>query len=179
MTSVTRRLPLLGSCAFFLAGPGLEAGLGPWVVAQAAGGSDSTPALVLRVAGVTLMAAGLAVILDAFTRFVSDGRGTPSPMAPPQRLVITGAYRHMRHPMYVATAAMIAGEGLAFGVPALLACAAVYLATVAGLSRLREEPRLSARFGAEYGEYRRAVPGWWPRLRPWQPSAGRSGPGAQ
>jgi protein-S-isoprenylcysteine O-methyltransferase Ste14 len=28
-----------------------------------------------------------------------------------------------------------------------------------------EEPTLSRRFGAEYDAYRRAVPGWHPRLR--------------
>jgi len=26
---------------------------------------------------------------------------------------------------------------------------------------------LSERFGAEYDAYRRNVPAWWPRLRPW------------
>jgi protein-S-isoprenylcysteine O-methyltransferase Ste14 len=33
--------------------------------------------------------------------------------------------------------------------------------------RLYEEPALTRRFGAEYRAYRRAVPGWWPRRRPW------------
>ncbi len=28
-----------------------------------------------------------------------------------------------------------------------------------------EQPALSQRFGAAYDEYRRAVPGWWPRRR--------------
>ena len=32
-----------------------------------------------------------------------------------------------------------------------------------------EQPTLSERFGAEYDQYRHAVPGWWPRRRPWQP----------
>jgi protein-S-isoprenylcysteine O-methyltransferase Ste14 len=35
-------------------------------------------------------------------------------------------------------------------------------------ARWYEEPRLFHTFGAEYDTYRRAVPGWWPRLRPWQ-----------
>jgi len=32
-----------------------------------------------------------------------------------------------------------------------------------------EEPTLSRQFGAEYETYRRNVPGWWPRPRPWRP----------
>jgi protein-S-isoprenylcysteine O-methyltransferase Ste14 len=36
--------------------------------------------------------------------------------------------------------------------------------------RWSEEPTLTRQFGAEYEEYRRAVPAWWPRLRPWTPS---------
>jgi protein-S-isoprenylcysteine O-methyltransferase Ste14 len=169
MAGVTHRGPLLGSGLFLLAGPGLEAGVAPWLVVEAAGGSLWPEAVVPRVVGALLMAAGLVVILDAFRRFVADGRGTPSPMAPPRRLVVVGAYRHVRHPMYVATAVVIAGEGLLFARPVLLACAVVYAITMALLSRLREEPVLTARFGDDYDAYRREVPGWWPRLRPWDP----------
>jgi protein-S-isoprenylcysteine O-methyltransferase Ste14 len=32
---------------------------------------------------------------------------------------------------------------------------------------LYEEPVLARRYGAQYETYRRAVPGWHPRLRPW------------
>ena len=35
--------------------------------------------------------------------------------------------------------------------------------------RFYEEPTLRRRFGVQYEAYRRAVPGWWPRLRPWEP----------
>jgi protein-S-isoprenylcysteine O-methyltransferase Ste14 len=31
-----------------------------------------------------------------------------------------------------------------------------------------EEPALRRQFGAEYEAYIRAVPAWWPRLRPWR-----------
>lgn len=150
---------------FFLLGPGLEAGLGPWALT----GFEVRAAWpgVVRGAGVALIAAGLLVVVHAFARFAGEGLGTPSPAAPPRHLVVGGPYRHVRNPMYVATAAMIVGEGLLLGQPILLVAAAVYLSALAALVRLREEPRMRERFGAGYEAYRRAVPGWFPRLRPW------------
>jgi protein-S-isoprenylcysteine O-methyltransferase Ste14 len=99
---------------------------------------------------------------------VLEGSGTPAPVAPPGRLVVGGAYRHVRNPMYVATAAVIAGEGLLLGQVILLAGAAVYCAALALLVRLHEEPVMARRFGAAYDAYRAAVPAWVPRLRPWR-----------
>ena len=32
--------------------------------------------------------------------------------------------------------------------------------------------QLQQRFGPEYERYRSAVPGWWPRLRPWTDADG-------
>jgi protein-S-isoprenylcysteine O-methyltransferase Ste14 len=157
------RAALVGSVLFFLAGPGLEAGVGPWLLATIAGsGVDGWP-LTLRVLGVLLMAAGILVLLDVFARFVREGAGTPSPAAPTRRLIGGGAFRFVRHPMYVATATLIAGEALAFAQPVLLVGAVAYIAAMATLVHAVEEPRLTRRFGASYDAYRRAVPGWFPR----------------
>jgi protein-S-isoprenylcysteine O-methyltransferase Ste14 len=174
MPRVPRTKAAVGSIAFFLAGPGLEAGIGPWLVVHFAGSDLDGWPVVLRVLGGVMIAAALAVLLDVFVRFVRDGAGTPSPAAPARRLLVGGAFRHVRHPMYVATAAAIAGEALLFAQPILLVGAAAYVAAMGALSFYAEEPRLARRFGAEYDAYRRAVPGWWPRLRPWRgPADGR------
>jgi protein-S-isoprenylcysteine O-methyltransferase Ste14 len=157
------RAAAIGSAIFFLLGPGLEAGVGPWLLTSGFEVRDEWPPAV-RVLGVALIAGGLAVVVAAFVRFVADGAGTPSPVAPTERLVVRGAYRFVRNPMYVATAAIIVGEGLVLGQPILLAGASVYVAVMAALVRLREEPLLRERFGAPYDDYRRAVPGWIPRL---------------
>ena len=161
-----RRAAAIGSAVFLLLGPGLEAGVGPWLL-TGFDAHDGWP-LPVRLLGAVLVLAGLAVVVGAFLRFVVDGLGTPAPVAPPGRLVVSGAYRHVRNPMYVATAAVIAGEGLLLGRAVLLAAAAVYVAVLALLVRLHEEPVMAARFGAPYDAYRRAVPAWLPRLRPWR-----------
>jgi protein-S-isoprenylcysteine O-methyltransferase Ste14 len=158
--------PLLGSLLFVLVGPLLEVGAGPWLLTGFEAG-DGLPGGAPQVAGAALIAAGGAVLAHAFARFVADGDGTPSPLAPPRQLVVAGAYRHVRHPMYVATAAVIVGEGLLLRRPVLLAAAAAFVLAMAALSRFAEEPLLRRRFGAEYDAYRAAVPGWLPRLRPW------------
>jgi protein-S-isoprenylcysteine O-methyltransferase Ste14 len=167
MRRVRRSRAAAGSIAFLIAGPGLEAGLGPWLLARVAGGSIDGWPVALRVLGVLLTLAGVVTLIDVFARFVADGAGTPSPAAPTARLLVSGAFRHLRHPMYVATATVIAGEALAFAQPVLLLGAAAYLTAMATLVHAVEEPRLARRFGASYEAYRHAVPGWIPRLRPW------------
>src|SRR5262245_66627023 len=62
-----------------------------------------------------LIAAGLPGLIDSFARFALQVLGTPAPIAPPQNLVVTGLYRYVRNPMYVAVVAVILGQGILFG----------------------------------------------------------------
>jgi protein-S-isoprenylcysteine O-methyltransferase Ste14 len=167
MQRVRRTQAAAGSIAFLIAGPGLEAGVGPWLLVHVAGSEIDGWPVALRVLGALLILAGIATLVDVFARFVRDGAGTPSPAAPTSRLLVRGAFRHVRHPMYAATATVIAGEALVFAQPVLLAGAAAYLTAMATLVHRAEEPRLARRFGASYDAYRHAVPGWIPRRRPW------------
>lgn len=156
---------VVGNLAFALAGPGLEAVAGPYLLVLVAGSDGLGWPAALRVAGVLLIVAGAAALLDVFGRFAREGRGTPSPAAPAQDLMRGGAFGVVRHPMYVATATIIVGEALAFAQPVLLVAAVAYLGAMAALSALVEEPRLARRYGAAYDAYRRDVPGWVPRPR--------------
>jgi protein-S-isoprenylcysteine O-methyltransferase Ste14 len=151
----------VGSVAFLLVAPGTVAGLLPWLIT---GWHSTDPWPGFRVAGALLIAAGVAVLLHAFARFVYEGIGTPAPVAPTEKLVVGGLYRYVRNPMYVAVAATIVGQALLLGRPVLLAYGLVFMGTVAAFVKWYEEPVLSRRFGAEYDEYRRAVPAWRPQL---------------
>lgn len=154
-----------GNLVFAIAGPGLEAVVGPALLVAVAGSDGLDWPVALRVLGVVLIVAGVAVLADVFARFIRDGRGTPSPAAPTAELMRRGAFAVIRHPMYVATATVIVGEALAFAQPVLLVGAAAYVTAMATLSAVVEEPRLARRFGAAYDAYRRDVPGWIPRPR--------------
>lgn len=159
------RRAALGSALFFALAPGVMAGLVPWLLTQWE--VESMPAW-LRVLGGLLVAAGLPLVVLAFVRFVTEGRGTPAPVAETDRLVIGGPYRWVRNPMYVAVGSVIAGQALLLGQPVLWIWLAAFGAAVAAFVHGYEEPRLSEKYGEEYEAYRRAVPAWVPRLRAWQ-----------
>jgi protein-S-isoprenylcysteine O-methyltransferase Ste14 len=168
----------VGSAVFFLAAPGVVAGLIPWLLTRWQARELLPYWAPMRVLGGILLVAGLIALIRAFVRFVMEGLGTPAPIAAPERLVVGGVYRYVRNPMYVAVLAAIVGQGLLLGRLGLLLYAAATWLVVAAFVRWYEEPTLTRRFGEDYETYKRAVPAWWPRLRPWEP-AERDEPGAR
>jgi protein-S-isoprenylcysteine O-methyltransferase Ste14 len=60
-----------------------------------------------RAVGILLIVAGLPGLVDSFARFALQGLGTPAPIAPTQNLVVTGLYRYVSNPIYVALVAVI------------------------------------------------------------------------
>jgi protein-S-isoprenylcysteine O-methyltransferase Ste14 len=163
-----------GSTLFFALAPGVVAGLVPWLLTGWDTADPPWPWPV-RVIGAVLLAACAVVLVQAFVRFVREGRGTPAPVGPTEKLVVGGLYRHVRNPMYVAVVGAIVGQALLLGRPVLLVYAALAGAGMAVFVRGYEEPLLAARYGEQYRAYRRAVPGWLPRLRPWRPDADAHG----
>jgi protein-S-isoprenylcysteine O-methyltransferase Ste14 len=158
----------LGTLVFLVLVPGVVAGLVPWLL-TGWDVRDPAPWVPVRAAGAVLVATGVVVLLSAFARFVTEGVGTPAPIAPTDRLVVGGLYRYVRNPMYLAVASTIVGQALLLGRPILLLYATTFAVTVVAFVRGYEEPTLRDRHGDEYELYRRAVPGWWPRRTPWNP----------
>ena len=117
----------------------------------------------LRLVGAAMIAAGAPLLVRSFVRFVRQGRGTPAPLAPPERLVASGPYRFVRNPMYEAVVAVAAGQGLLFGSVAVLVYAGVLVATFHLFVTLYEEPYLRSQFGPDYEAYCQRVGRWLPR----------------
>jgi protein-S-isoprenylcysteine O-methyltransferase Ste14 len=139
--------------------------VGPAVLTGGFQTGEGLPGAVpLRALGAALILAGAGAVAAAFAQFVREGRGTPSPLAPAGRVVAHGVYRHLRHPMYAGTTAVLVGQALLLRRPVLLLAAAAYCATFVVVTRVHEEPLLRRRFGAAYDAYRREVPGWMPRV---------------
>ena len=159
-----RALALLGSAVFLVIAPGTLAVYVPWNFTRWRLAPPLLGFFPLRVVGGLMMAAGLPVLLDSFARFAIQGLGTPAPVAPPQHLVVTGLYRYVRNPMYVAVSSLIFGQGLLFGSVSLLEYGLVVWLGFFAFVVLYEEPTLREKFDKEYEDYCARVPRWLPRL---------------
>lgn len=164
----SRAASLIGSGLFLVAAPGTVAGFFPWLIGRWRFAGELGGTQLLPIAGIAALIAGGAILLDSFVRFAWTGFGTPAPIAPTRRLIVSGLYRHVRNPMYVAVLLLIAGQALLFGSIALLVYGAamwlIFHLFVTGY----EEPTLREQFAADYDAFVRGVPRWLPRLRPWR-----------
>jgi protein-S-isoprenylcysteine O-methyltransferase Ste14 len=155
----------LGSLAFLVLAPGVVAGLIPWLITGWQPLPPGDGAGALRWAGLIVIAAGLVVVLEAFARFAWEGIGTPAPIAPTRTLVVSGFYRFVRNPMYVAVTALIFGQAVLFTSWGVAIYGVVVAVAFHMFVRLYEEPTLREAYGEEYAAYCAATPRWIPRLR--------------
>ncbi len=110
--------------------------------------------------GLLPMLAGFALLLWCVRDFYVAGKGTLAPWTPPRHLVVIGAYRHSRNPMYVGVMLMLLGWAISFASGSLL----IYAACVFSAFHVRvvfgEEPWLARTHGAAWDEYKARVPRW-------------------
>jgi protein-S-isoprenylcysteine O-methyltransferase Ste14 len=166
-----RAIAILGSAVFLVIAPGTVAVYVPWRISHWHAAPPLLGFAPFRTIGVLLIAAGLPVLLDSFARFAMQGLGTPAPIAPPRHLVVTGLYRYVRNPMYVAVVSLIFGQGLFFGSVRLLEYGLAVWLVFHLFVLLYEEPTLRQSFGADYRQFCANVPRWIPHLRPWRPES--------
>lgn len=149
-----RTLPWRAALAF-LALPGVIAFVVPAVIV-----GDRLSIRSFGPLGLILLLPGLSLLLWCVVAFYREGRGTLAPWDPPRALVVTGAYRQSRNPMYVAVALLLWAWALGFwsrdlAVYASIVMVAFHLRVVFG-----EEPWLARIHGAAWVNYKREVPRW-------------------
>lgn len=112
-------------------------------------------------------AAGLFMALWTMRLFWDSGDGSPAPWAPPQNLVIVGPYRHVRNPMITAVFLMLFAISVFF--QSFWTCVWFWVFVLINLIYLPlvEEKGLEKRFGEDYVRYKKSVPMWIPRLKPY------------
>lgn len=124
------------------------------------------PNSALAILGMALMLLGAAVYFRCAWDFAVVGLGTPAPLDPPKRLVVSGFYRWTRNPMFLGVILILVAEALCFPSREL----SIYIGCVALIFHLfvvfHEEPSLNAKFPYSYAAYCRAVPRWGIALRP-------------
>src|SRR4249919_3025334 len=165
---MSKVIAVLGSALFFVIAPLVLAGFVPWWVTQwefrpAFFGVDLT-----RILGGILIIVGVPGLVDSFARFALEGLGTPAPIAPTQKLVVTGLYRYVRNPIYIAVVAVILGQAILFGDWRLMTYGGLMWLAFHAFVLTYEEPVLAQQFGVQYEDFRANVPRWIPRLSPWQ-----------
>ena len=163
-----RILAILGSAIFLVIAPGIVAGYVPWRISRWQVGAPLLGTSSFRLVGVLLIAAGLPVLLDSFARFALQGRGTPAPIFPTRHLVVSGLFRYVRNPMYVAVVSLALGQGLFFGSVRVLDYGIAVWAGFHLFVLIYEEPTLRKTYGPEYEQFCANVPRWILRLRPWR-----------
>ncbi|HTX90005.1 MAG TPA: isoprenylcysteine carboxylmethyltransferase family protein [Anaerolineales bacterium] len=128
------------------------------------------PSVILLVAGLLICLGGLALVIATIRMFILIGDGTIMPWDPTRKLIVVSLYGYVRNPMILSLIILQLGEAVLFasyGI-ALLAIFNFILNTLYFI--YSEEPGLAKRFGEEYLEYKKNVPRWIPRLKPWRPA---------
>jgi protein-S-isoprenylcysteine O-methyltransferase Ste14 len=163
-----RTAAVIGTAIFFVFAPCVVAGVVPWWISRWEFRLSFLGVELTRFVGAGLILAGVAGLVDSYARFALQGLGTPAPIAPPQHLVITGLYRYVRNPMYVAVVAVILGQAILFGDWRLMTYGGLMWLAFHAFVLTYEEPVLAQKFGAQYEDFRANVPRWIPRLSPWR-----------
>lgn len=165
---MTRAGAVVGSVVFLFVAPGIVAGVIPYAICRYQFEPPFLDTEALRWLGIGLLVLGSVLLAETFARFALEGMGTPAPIAPTRTLVVTGSYRFVRNPMYVAVVSLVLGQALLFASVAVLAYGLAVWLLVHVFVLGYEEPTLAASYGAQYDRYRAHVHRWLPRLTPWQ-----------
>ena len=115
-----------------------------------------------KAGGLALLALGLFIMVLSIFYFIK-AKGTPVPLNPPPKLVKDGPYQFVRNPMLTGIFMQLFGLGIATGSPSL---AFIFTPLFIGVNiwelKTIEEPELVKRLGAEYVEYKKKVPMFFP-----------------
>jgi protein-S-isoprenylcysteine O-methyltransferase Ste14 len=99
--------------------------------------------------------------------FIRIGKGTLAPWSPTKKLVITGIYRYVRNPMIIGVLIVLIGESISILSLKILIWALIFFIINNIYFLFYEEPDLEKRFGNDYKEYKKNVPRWIPRFKPY------------
>ena len=146
-----KTIAVLGSALFFAVAPSSVAGLVPWWITHWEFRPPFFDLEATRAVGILLIVAGLPGLVDSFARFALQGL---RPDIAARDRVVTGLYRYVRNPIYVALVAVILGQAALFGDQRLLLYGVLVWLAFHAFVVGYEEPALVHRFGTEYEDFR-------------------------
>jgi protein-S-isoprenylcysteine O-methyltransferase Ste14 len=107
------------------------------------------------------------LLISSVQEFVRRGRGTPAPADPPRLLVTSGTYAYIANPMQLGKFLVVAGWGLFWWNPWMVAVALLGMGYSIGVASPREDNEMTQRFSHAWLQYRHHVRRWWPRWKPY------------
>lgn len=119
--------------------------------------------------GGMFICAGLLVTIKTIRMFVRIGKGTLAPWDPTRNIITASLYGYVRNPMILGVFTVLLGESILFTSLRIAVWTILFFIINTVYFILSEEPGLEKRFGKEYSEYKRNVPRWIPRMKPWHP----------
>jgi len=143
--------------------PGGAVILVPLLILGATGQPTPPVVGILEVIAIVLAVTGVSMVVWVSGAFVTHGKGTPVPIAPPKNFVAAGLYRFVRNPMYFGALLCLFAEAALFRSPWILLYAGLLWLALHSFTVLLEEPELERRFGETYREYKARTPRWIPR----------------
>ena len=110
-----------------------------------------------RYCGLIIIIIGAVINLKCYWDLIFSGKGTPDPLMPTVKLVVTGFYQFMRNPVYVGLFLILFGEAVVFMSAVLLLYSFLWLLALNLIVVFIEEPSIRRRFGDSYDEYFESV----------------------
>jgi protein-S-isoprenylcysteine O-methyltransferase Ste14 len=86
----------------------------PYVIHDAYKGIAPFDIGIFRYSGLVFITLGGVIYLSCSSSFVFSGRGTPMPFTTTKKLVVSGLYKYVRNPIYIAGSLVLTGEALIF-----------------------------------------------------------------
>jgi protein-S-isoprenylcysteine O-methyltransferase Ste14 len=121
--------------------------------------------MVTFLTGLIFIVSGLFMMIVTIASFIRVGKGTLAPWDPPKKLITTGIYGYVRNPMIIGVMTALIGESIAILSLKIAIWAIIFFILNSLYFVMYEEPNLENRFGEEYKEYKKNVPGWIPGIK--------------
>jgi protein-S-isoprenylcysteine O-methyltransferase Ste14 len=145
----------------------------PYEILSASGNDIALSNGVFQYVGFVFIALGGVAYIWCSGSFLFYAVGSPIPFAPTKELVVTGLYKFVRNPLYIAGTLVLAGETLLFQSIGIF----IYTLIMFGVFNIHvliEETHLENTFGKKYEQYRRSVPRWIPRFKSYRGNESKS-----
>jgi protein-S-isoprenylcysteine O-methyltransferase Ste14 len=136
----------------------------PYEILSASGHDIEFNNGVFQHVGLVFIALGVVAYIWCSGSFVFYAKGTPIPFTPTKELVVTGLYKYVRNPLYIAGMLVLLGETLLFLSKGIFIYTLIMFG-VFNIHVLMEENHLEDTFGKKYEQYRKDVPRWIPRFK--------------